>query len=101
MFIVIWEYRVRAEKRAAFEEIYAAKGAWAELFKKGTGYIGTELLYSTENPEQYITVDRWASKKEYESFLSQWKNEYNKLDEQCGSLTEHESCLGRFAPELS
>jgi len=101
IFIVIWEYRVRVEKRSAFEEIYSASGAWAELFRKGAGYIGTELMHSTEYPEQYITIDRWETKADYESFLSQWKNEYETLDTQCEGLTEQESCLGRFASKLS
>jgi len=101
MYIIIWEYQVKPEKQAEFEKIYAANGAWAELFKKGTGYLGTELLRSTELPEQYVTIDRWASAEDYEAFLSQWNDEYKKLDLMCEGLTKHESCLGRFTPSSS
>jgi heme-degrading monooxygenase HmoA len=58
MYIIIWEYQVKPDKQAEFEKIYAANGTWAELFKKGTGYLGTELIRSTELPEQYVTIDR-------------------------------------------
>jgi len=101
MYIIIWEYQVIPERRIEFENIYAPNGAWAELFKKGNGYLGTELIHSTEHPAQYITIDRWDSKENYESFLLQYKNEYKNLDTQCEGLTEHESCLGGFSPGLS
>ena len=96
MYIIIWEYQVIPEKQTDFEKIYAANGAWSDLFKKGNGYLGTELMRSTEHPAQYLTIDRWDSKEDYESFLLQHKNEYEILDAQCEGLTEHESCLGRF-----
>ena len=96
MYIIVWEYQVKPDKQAEFEKIYSPKGAWAELFKEGPGYLGTELIRSTELPKQYITIDRWASWENYEAFLSQWNDEYKKLDLMCDGLTEHESCLGRF-----
>jgi heme-degrading monooxygenase HmoA len=101
MFIVIWEYQVKSEHQPGFEEVYSSSGAWVELFKNGEGYLGTELLHSTEAPGQYITIDRWDSKENYESFLSQWKAEHERLDGQYASLAEHEGCLGRFRSELS
>ena len=101
MFIIVWGYQVGAEKRAAFEEIYSPDGAWGQLFKKGAGYLGTELLHSTEYPGRYLTIDRWNSKEDYESFLSQWKDEYENLDRECEGLTEDESCLGRFGNGFS
>jgi len=96
MYLILWEFQVKANHIAEFEKIYAVDGAWAELFKKGQGFMGTELLHSSEHPLAYITIDRWVSVKDYESFLSQWKDEYGKLDAQCEGLTERESCLGKF-----
>ena len=97
MYIIIWEYQVRPEKQTEFEKIYASNGAWAELFKKGNGCLGTELIHSTEHPAQYLTIDRWDSEKNYESFLLQHKEEYKNLDVQCEGLTEKEGCLGKFS----
>jgi len=101
MYIIIWEYRIKPEKQAEFENIYATNGVWAELFKKGTGYLGTELICSTELPEQYVTIDRWDSAEDYEAFLSQWNDAYKKLDLMYEGLTEHESCLGKFTSSSS
>jgi hypothetical protein len=50
MYVIIWEYQVRAEFVVKFEEIYSAKGAWAKLFQKSRGYLGTELTHDEGQP---------------------------------------------------
>lgn len=96
MYIIIWEYHVKAQQLTGFEEIYSPNGAWAKLFQKSTGYLGTELVCDETNPQRYLTVDRWASKAEYEAFLSAWEQAYAEMDARCEGLTEGESLLGRF-----
>jgi len=96
MFIILWEYLVKPEKRIEFEAIYSPNGAWAELFKKSTGYLGTELLRDETNPQRYLTIDHWRSKEDYEAFLLKYTQEYKALDAQCEGLTESESLLGRW-----
>ena len=96
MYIILWEYYVKPDKQNEFKDAYSPSGAWAELFKKGNGYAGTELIRSPENLTHYITIDRWASQDAYEAFLSHWLAEYKELDLHCEDLTQHESSLGRF-----
>jgi heme-degrading monooxygenase HmoA len=96
MYVVIWEYQVKAERLAEFEEIYNAEGTWVQLFQKGTGYLGTELLRDSQQSGRYITIDRWVSSEAYNSFKANWQTEYKELDARCGNLTEHESFLGIF-----
>ena len=96
MYEIIWEYQVKADQLLAFEEIYASNGAWAELFRKEEGYLSTDLLRDSNQPQRYITIDRWTSSGDYESFRSRWKDEYAILDAQCESLTEHETLLGKW-----
>lgn len=93
MHIIIWEYRVKAEHSEEFEKIYGSNGEWAHLFQKQIGYRGTELLRDPRNHQHYITIDRWVSLGDHESFLSQWKKEYEALDARCESLTEQEAML--------
>ncbi len=96
MFVIIWEYQVKHERLAEFEKIYGSHGQWVELFRKGTGFLGTELLHDEKYPYRYITLDRWRSAEDYEKFLLQWQTEYLALGEQCEDLTEHENLLGKF-----
>ena len=96
MFVIIWEFRVKAEQLAEFEKIYGEDGAWVELFQKQSGYLGTELLHDPQNRERYITIDRWSSSADYEVFLSQSKKDYEELDSQCEGLTEQEILFGKW-----
>jgi heme-degrading monooxygenase HmoA len=96
MYVIIWEYQVKADRGHEFEQIYHSNGVWAELFRKGTGYISTELLRDETNPNRFITIDRWDSAESYEAFHSQFKKEYETLDVQCKELTEHEILLGKW-----
>lgn len=96
MVTILWEYQVKPDRTAEFEKIYASDGDWAELFKRGKGFIGTKLFHSLEHPQLYTTIDQWESMNDYKIFLSQWKEEYEALDQQCEGLTERESCLGTF-----
>jgi heme-degrading monooxygenase HmoA len=96
VYVIIWEYQVRTERLAEFEEIYAATGAWAKLFGKSNGYLGTALLSDEEHPSRYITIDRWISSQEYAAFLAEWKQDYATLDLQCEALTEREILVGRW-----
>jgi heme-degrading monooxygenase HmoA len=96
MYAMIWEYQVKPDRVAEFEDIYAAGGMWAQLFQKHPGYLGTELLRDPNHSQRYVTLDRWASSQDYESFLLHWKTEYAMLDRQCEGLTEKESLLGKW-----
>ena len=97
MYVILWEYQVRQEHLAEFESIYGANGAWAELFRKGEGYLGTELLHDQGNLRRFVTIDRWISASAYEKFKIEWREEYDRLDAQCSDLTERESLLGTFS----
>lgn len=98
MYVIIWEYQVKAEQLAAFEKIYASDGAWAELFSKDEGYLGTELLRDPTHPQRYITIDRWISSRAYHSFVAKRKQDYDHLDSRCKDLTEYEALVGTLSP---
>src|SRR5262245_61952935 len=101
MYLILWEYQIKPNRRSEFEKIYVADGDWAKLFQKGTGYLGTELIRSATVPDHYMTIDRWNSKSEYDIFLRQYEAAYKSLDAQCEGLTEHESLLGMWKTVLS
>lgn len=95
MYIILWKYRIKKEKQAEFEEIYSPNGKWAELFKKTTNYLGTELLQDEAQPDLYFTIDRWRSKEDFIAFQTQFEDEYHALDRECEGLTESEIFIGR------
>jgi heme-degrading monooxygenase HmoA len=95
-FLVVWEYQVNPEQLSTFERVYSSSGAWAALFNRTAGYQGTELLRDVNDPFHYMTIDRWASSQDYETFLMQWRREYAALDAECNGLTVSESLVGKW-----
>ncbi|HEY3012680.1 MAG TPA: antibiotic biosynthesis monooxygenase family protein [Gemmatimonadales bacterium] len=96
MFVRIWEFRVRPEKVDEFLFAYGPNGAWAKLFERVAGYLGTELLHSATHPNIYLTVDRWASAEAWAAFLRAWGDEYAELDQRCKILSVAEEEVGTF-----
>jgi len=96
MYVIVWEYQVKAGYLEDFEKIYGAGGAWADLFQRENGYLGTELLHDPQNPQGYITIDRWVSSEAYDNFLVRCQEEYEILDAKCNELTERETLLGKW-----
>ena len=96
MFIRIWQFRVPSEKTDEFREVYGPAGAWATLFRRQAGFLGTELLHSETHPNIFLTVDRWDSDESWAAFLRAWGEEYAALDRRCEELTVAEGEIGNF-----
>jgi len=95
-FVVVWEFRVRAGKGQEFEKIYGPDGVWAEFFRRGKGYIQTELIRDLKTPRRYLTIDVWTSREVYLRFKRKNRIEYQAIDERCGALREDEVKIGEF-----
>jgi heme-degrading monooxygenase HmoA len=79
-----------------FEPAYGRSGEWTRLFQRGEGYLGTELLQRSEDPREYLALDRWASGAAYDAFRARFSNEYQRLDRRFEELTDEETLLGTF-----
>lgn len=96
MYVLVWEFHVRAGCESDFEEVYGPNGGWVRLFIKANGFLRTELNRDLENPRRYLTLDYWSSKEAYEFFRQQYREDYTELDRRCEGLTEKETALGEF-----
>jgi heme-degrading monooxygenase HmoA len=74
--VIALVFRYEARDRDGFERAYAPEGEWAQFFRRGNGFIGTELLKDVEEPERYLVIDRWESADAYNSFLASHQEEY-------------------------
>jgi heme-degrading monooxygenase HmoA len=95
MYVILWEFVVHPEKVDAFIAAYKDDGAWAKLFARAEGYVGTELLCPTDEA-RYITIDRWQHAEDFTRFQEQFGNEYKALDTELEGLTVRERKLGMF-----
>jgi heme-degrading monooxygenase HmoA len=96
VYVIVWEFIIRAECVGEFEAIYGPQGEWARLFAKTEGYRETQLLRDTTNPSHYVTLDLWTSRETHERFRREHEREYMVLDKRCERLTVKEHKLGEF-----
>ena len=101
MFAVIWRFEVKPGRENEFEEAYGPDGVWAEFFRRGHGYLETELLRDVAAARHYVTIDRWASRTAYENFRKGFAEQYGAIDRMCEDLTEAETELGAYEPATS
>ena len=94
MIALVFSYEVR--EPAAFERAYGADGEWAEFFRQGSGYIGTELLRDVELPTRYMVIDRWESADAYNAFAAEHRDEYMRRVDDTRFFYVQELRLGTF-----
>jgi len=91
---LVFSYEVRDPE--AFEHAYGADGDWAQFFKQGRGYIGTELLRDVETPGRYIVVDRWENAEAYNAFAAENRDEWMRRVDDTRFHYQQELRLGTF-----
>jgi heme-degrading monooxygenase HmoA len=94
MIALVFRYEVRDP--AGFEEIYGPDGEWAQFFRRGLGYIGTELLHDVEEPERFLVIDRWESADAYNAFLAEYQEEYMRRSDEARFHYVQELRFGTF-----
>jgi heme-degrading monooxygenase HmoA len=90
MYVVLWRFRPLKDRESEFERAYGPSGEWTRLSQHGEGYLGTELLQRSDDPREYLVLDRWASRAAYEVFRARFSSEYRRLDSRLEELTEEE-----------
>jgi heme-degrading monooxygenase HmoA len=91
---LVFSYEVR--DAAEFERVYGSEGEWAEFFRGGRGYIGTELLRDVEMPGRYLVIDRWESADAYNAFVAEHRDEYMRRVDESRYRYDSELRFGTF-----
>jgi len=95
MYVRVWEYRVAGEDVDAFVAAYGPEGDWAQLFRRGRGYAGTELFRDAEDAAHLVTVDRWVDRDSWRAFLEEWQERYQELDVTLSALSTSQGSLSQ------
>ena len=94
MIALVFSYEVH--DAAEFERVYGTDGDWAEFFREGRGYIGTELLRDAETTGRYLVIDRWESADAYNAFVAERREEYIERVDATRFLYDSELRFGTF-----
>ena len=92
----VWLFRPPTGREKEFSDAYAADGAWATLFRRASGYIGTRLLRPAEPGGWWMTIDSWTDARAFEGFQSKHRDEYRALDWELEGIAGEESFVGAF-----
>ena len=94
MLALVFTYEARDPDE--FERVYGPEGEWAEFFRRGAGYVGTELMRDVETPGRYLVVDRWESRDAYQAFVAEHRDEYVRRVDETALHHAQELRLGTF-----
>ena len=94
MIALVFSYEARVP--GEFERVYGPNGEWAEFFRSGAGYIGTELLRDVEIPGRYLVIDRWESADAYNAFVAAHKDDYMRRADDNSFHYDQELRFGTF-----
>ncbi len=103
MLALVFSYETHDS--AEFERAYGTDGEWAEFFRPGRGYIGTELLKDVEaaagspasaSGGRYLVIDRWESTTAYNDFVAENREEYMRRVDETRFLYDSELRFGTF-----
>ncbi len=94
MLALVFSYEARDPEE--FERVYGPEGEWAEFFRRGAGYVGTELMRDVETPGRYLVVDRWESPDAYRAFVTEHRDEYMRRVDESAFHHAQELRLGTF-----
>ena len=97
-FTTLWEFTVPPGRQSEFEAHYGPEGDGVRLFRRATGYLGSELLQDRADPQRYLTVDRWTSPEAWRAFRDRFATEYERLDRELEGLAAREAPLGEYRP---
>ena len=96
MFVALWEFEVKPGCEKRFLKVYGPEGDWAKMFRKDANYQETQLLHDLNRPATYLTMDFWASRQAYETFMATHAAEYEGLDAAGKELTLRERKIGWY-----
>jgi heme-degrading monooxygenase HmoA len=91
---LVFSYEARVPEE--FERVYEPNGGWAEFFRSGAGFIGTELLRDVEVPGRYLVIDRWESAEAYNAFVAEHRDEYMRRVDDSTHYYDQELRFGTF-----
>jgi len=94
--VIVWEYMVKPDRIADFEDVYRPDGAWGALFRDAPGFVSITLMKDLRDPNRFVIADRWTSETLYEEFKRLHAAEYSALHDRGHRMIERENEIGRF-----
>jgi len=66
MIAIMWQFDVKNEREAEFEQLYGADGEWTAMNRQSRSYLGSSFLRDQNRSSRYIIVEYWSEMIVYE-----------------------------------
>jgi len=93
---VVWQFEVKPDARAAFEQFYGADGEWTMLSRKSRSFIGSSFLREFSQEPRYLLIEYWSEMLPYERHLADLSDEIAALERSREEMVVAAMPLGVF-----
>ena len=96
MIAIMWQFDVKDERKAEFEELYGANGEWATMNRQTRSYLGTSFLRDQNRSSRYIVIEYWSEMVVYEQHKTYRSDAITAFETRRAELVEGFEPLGIF-----
>lgn len=90
----VWLFKVVKGQAKEFIDFNIKR--WQNFFKKSVYYQGTEIHEKVTEIGEFLIIDYWTSKGDFENFIKENNDEYLKLDAEHSKFCKSEKHIGFF-----
>jgi quinol monooxygenase YgiN len=96
MIAIVWQFEVKNERKAEFEELYGTDGEWATMNRQTRSYLGSSFLRDQNHSSRYIVIEYWSEMVVYEQHRAYRSDAIASLEVRRAALVESFEPLGVF-----
>ncbi len=98
MIAIMWQFDVKDERRAEFEELYGVDGEWATMNRQTRSYLGSSFLRDQNRSSRYIVIEYWSEMVVYEQHRAYRSDVIEALEVRGSAILKSVEPLGIFTP---
>lgn len=94
----VWYMEVKPGQEEAFEDFYTEK--MGPFLLQAPGFFYGDVERCIDPPQDYVVTEWWDTKRAFDSFVRERREEYAALLEERGALVVKEQRLGWYEEPL-
>jgi len=92
-----WEFEIRKDREARFEQLFGADGPWHALARRSRSFLGSSFLRDLAQPTRYVLVEYWSEMLVYEKHQADFSDEIRQIEVERDRLVDTMTPTGIFA----
>ena len=96
MIAIMWQFDVKDERRAEFEELYGVDGEWATMNRQTRSYLGSSFLRDQNRSSRYVVIEYWSEMVVYEQHRAYRSDVIEALEARLAEIVKSIEPVGVF-----